>query len=246
MTFDWLTFGFQLVNIVVLLAILRHFLFRPLLRIIDARQAQTQAAMDEAAALRAGAAEAALAAKTALAQAEGVRRGALEQARIEAEAQRKSLLDAGRAAAAQILTEARAEAAQAAIRAGRDNLAHVRELAEAIARRAISALPDPPTIAGFARKLGDVLAELPRERREGLLVGGERQLVAPHALSPEEIETARAILRPLGVDDLGVAVDASLIAGLELRTRTGVVRNSLAHDLDRISQALNHDDAARI
>ena len=66
MKFDWLTFGFQLVNILVLLAILRHFLFRPLMRLIAERQTQTQVAMDAALRLRAQADEALAAAKTGL------------------------------------------------------------------------------------------------------------------------------------------------------------------------------------
>jgi len=245
MRFDWLTFGFQVVNFLVLLAILRHFLFRPLVQIIAARQAETLAAMNEAAAVRGRAEEASLAAKAKLDEVETLRRGALETARDEAEAQRKRLLDEARNAAAQIVAEAQAEAAQTAIRAEKDNLDHIRDLAEAIAQKAMSVLPKPPTASGFAETLSRALAELPGDRRQSLLAGGHRQLVAPQALSPTEIESILARLRPMGVEEFGVAVDPSLIAGLELRTDTGVLRNSLAHDLDRISQALGHDDSAR-
>ncbi len=45
MNFDWVTFSFQLVNVLVLLAILRHFLFRPVADIIAQRQAETDAAL---------------------------------------------------------------------------------------------------------------------------------------------------------------------------------------------------------
>ncbi len=246
MRFDWLTFGFQLVNFIVLLAILRRFLFRPLVEIISKRQAQTLAAMTKAEAARVEAEKATQAAKGQLDAAEGLRRGALEAARAEAEAQGKRLLAEAREAAMGILAEAREQAQQTARRAERDTLNHVRDLAETIARKALSALPDPPTVEGFARKLTDALAALPRERREGLLAGGGPRLVAARALSEDEMEGARALLRPLGLEGLNFAVDPSLIVGLELFTDTGVLRNSLAHDLNLISQALGHDDAAGV
>ena len=246
MKFDWLTFGFQLVNILVLLAILRHFLFRPLMRLIAERQTQTQAAMDAALSVRAQADEALAAAKAGLAEAEAARRDALEKAHVEAEAQRKLLLDEARNAAAKILADVRAEAAQTATQTQRDTLTHVRDLAEQIAQKALSALPDPPTVAGFAQRLAQSLADLTVERRAGLLAGAHPALLAPHTLTPQEIASVREILRPAGVSEFDVVVDRTLIAGLELRTDAGVLRNSIAHDLDSISQALGHDDASRI
>ena len=63
MTFDWATFAFQLVNVLVLLAILTHFLFRPVAGIISKRQAETDAALERAEAMRAEALAAAERAK---------------------------------------------------------------------------------------------------------------------------------------------------------------------------------------
>jgi F0F1-type ATP synthase membrane subunit b/b' len=40
-SFDWATFAFQLVNVLILLAILRRFLFKPIAGIIAERQAET-------------------------------------------------------------------------------------------------------------------------------------------------------------------------------------------------------------
>ena len=161
-------------------------------------------------------------------------------------AQRKLLLDEARNAAAKILADARAEAAQTAIQTQRDTLTHVRDLAQQIAQKALSALPDPPTVAGFAQRLAQALADLTVERRAGLLAGAHPALLAPHPLTPQEIASVREILQPAGVSEFDVVVDRTLIAGLELRTDAGVLRNSIAHDLDSISQALGHDDASRI
>ncbi|WOJ91330.1 hypothetical protein RZS28_08775 [Methylocapsa polymorpha] len=93
MRFDWWTFGLQTINFAVLVWLLHRFLYKPVLRIIDARRAEVEGQFAEASAAeakaknelaaieaeRAGIAgehEAAL--KTAAAQAEeAARRGAL-------------------------------------------------------------------------------------------------------------------------------------------------------------------------
>ncbi|MHC0053934.1 F0F1 ATP synthase subunit B family protein [Actibacterium sp. D379-3] len=245
MTFDWVTFGLQLVNVLVLLAILRHFLFRPVAGIIAKRQAATRAALADAEAAKAQAKTATAAAQTAIAATEAARHKVLTDAQAEAEAQRKDLLDAARAEAARIVADARAEAAQATQAAEAATLARARDLAGAIAQRALSALPAPPTVAGFADRLAAALAALPEDGRHALITGGGLRLVAPHPLSPDDLDTARRALAPFGIDAAPAETDPALIAGLELRSESGVVHNSLAHDLNRIAKALNDDDGSR-
>ena len=73
MTFDWVTLGLQLANVLILLAILRHYLFRPVAGMIAARQAAVQAALAQAEAAKT---EAAAAATKAEAEAAATRRPA--------------------------------------------------------------------------------------------------------------------------------------------------------------------------
>jgi hypothetical protein len=68
------------------------------------------------------------------------------------------------------------------------------------------------------------------------------RLIAPRPLTDSEDEEARAALAPFGLDGIAAGADPSLIAGLELRGPNGALRNSLAHDLDRIARALISDD----
>nr|WP_232013648.1 hypothetical protein [Cereibacter sphaeroides] len=67
MTFDWLTFAVQIANVLILLAILRHVLFRPVAAMIAERQRVLTASLGaaEAAEARAHAAEAEAAAAAA-------------------------------------------------------------------------------------------------------------------------------------------------------------------------------------
>ena len=245
MQFDWVTFGLQIVNVLVLLAILRHFLFRPVADIIGRRQAEIVAAKDAADAGRAQAAKAeadahAEAEKTAIARNE-----VLATAQADAEKQRARLVEAAQAQAAKIVDEARSEARQIATDAQAATLDRARDLAETIAATALADLPDPPTAAGFAQRLVAELAAMSDHKRKVLLSGADLRLVASSALTDGDLAAIKAALRPLGLADATVDVDPTLISGLELRSATGAVYNSIAHDLKRISEALNDGDGSR-
>lgn len=241
MSFDWVTFGFQLVNVLVLLAILQHFLFRPVADIIAKRQAETQEALRRAEAAELDAEAAERAAEAAKHQTEAARHDVLTAAQDEAEAQRKAILDAARTEAVSLAQKA-AEQAQAAVTgAAAETLARARDLAEVIARRAVSAQPVPPDGAGYAARLAQALAGLPDDQRAAILAGANLRLAAPAPLSAAE---QTAVCAALGLEKAGFELDQSLIAGLELRSDTGLVHNSLAHDLDQIARALTAEAAA--
>lgn len=238
MSFDWVTFGFQLVNVLVLLAILQHFLFRPVAEIIAKRQAETQEALRRAEAAEQDAEAAERAAEEARHQTEAARHDVLTAAQDEAEAQRKAILDAARAEAASLVQKATAQAQATVSGAAAETLTRARDLAEVIARRALSAQPDG---AGYAARLVQALAALPDDQRAAILSGANLRLAAPAPLSAAE---QAAALAALGLESAGFEQDQSLIAGLELRSDTGLVHNSLAHDLDRIARALTAEAAA--
>ncbi|KAF1045289.1 F0F1 ATP synthase subunit B family protein [Xylophilus sp.] len=235
MKFDWATFAFQLVNVVVLLALLRHFLFRPVADVIARRQAETDAVLKAAETARA---EATAAAARALAEAKATaaaRRGLMQQTQAEAEAQRRAVLDQAHAEAARILADGKALLERQAGEAAAKLLEQARDLALVVAARALSA--QPPGIAGYAQRLADALSALTASEREAILAGSALTLVSAAPLSPDDLAAAQRALAPFGIAP-GVERDPALIAGLELRSAAGVVRNSLAHDLDRIAAAM--------
>lgn len=99
MSFDWFTFTAQLINFVLLLVLLRIFLYRPVLNLMDEREEELAAARTEAQAARTAAEqeEARLRAeRTAL---EGDRRRRLEAIENEALALRRARLEEAEAAA---------------------------------------------------------------------------------------------------------------------------------------------------
>ncbi|MEQ9462455.1 MAG: ATP synthase F0 subunit B [Haliea sp.] len=237
MNFDWTTFALQLVNVLILLAILRRFLFRPVAAIIEKRRAETQATLDAAAAARAEAEQATTRARAEADASAAARHDLLLQAAAEAQTQRAMLIEKARAEAARIVEDGRAALAREGASAEQRTLAQVRELAIAVASRALSAQPDGPE--GYAVRLGNALRRMEASERDALLRAGDLTLVSARELPEAVLGTVRHTLQIYGVT-ARVTTDPALIDGIELRSKNGALRNSLAHDLEALARAM-HD-----
>ncbi|GAB4363761.1 MAG: H+-transporting two-sector ATPase B/B' subunit [Oricola sp.] len=247
MRFDWWTFAFQLVNVAVLLWLLGRFMFRPVARIVAERRAETDRVLGEAQAARAAARGAEQAAQAERDRLAADRVELLEKARAEAEAQRRELLARAEAEAADIVGKAREEAKRALEDERAEEVRRAAKLSVAIANRLLGGMPADARIGGYPQRLADALAALDAGEKAAMLADGTGlRLVAPRALSEAELAAVRETLAPLlppGAS-LPVEIDDTLIAGLELRGRHGVVRNSLAADLARMTEALDGGEEA--
>jgi len=92
MSIDWVTVGAQIVNFLVLIWLLKRFLYRPILDGIDAREAEIAARMGEATAIRALAEAKEADYRAQIADLSASRAEMLEKARRSAEAERDALL----------------------------------------------------------------------------------------------------------------------------------------------------------
>jgi F-type H+-transporting ATPase subunit b len=97
MPIDWFTVAAQILNFLVLIWILKRFLYQPVLRVIAERQASVQKSLDDAASLKEQA-------TTELAKLENERKtldqerdSAMREARADADAERQRLTDEARA-----------------------------------------------------------------------------------------------------------------------------------------------------
>lgn len=241
MQLDWWTFVFQVINVAVLMWLLGRFLFKPVAGIIAARKAETDRALKEAEEAKRLAVEAETAARAERDRIAAERVELLEKARAEAEAQKKDLLARAGAEAEQAAAKARAAAGKALEDERAERIRRASELSVAITGRLLQGLPGDGRIEGYADRLVGALGALGDDERRAILEpGGELRLVAPRELTDaERSEIERRIAAALPHEgQLPVEVDPALIAGLELRSRHGVVRNSLAADLARISEAM--------
>lgn len=250
MQFDWWTFAFQVVNVAVLIWLLGHFMFRPVARIIAERRAETSRALAAAEAAKRKAAEAEAAAEAEKAKNAAARLAIIEAAREEAEAQKAAILEDARKAAAEIARKSKEDAEKTAEEDRKARLDKAAELAVVIARRLLANLPDDARVSGYPKRLQAALTALDAEEREALAADpGALRLVAPRPLTKAELAAATKAIRAAipgaaapGVDLPAVDLDETLIAGLELTSRHGVVHNSLRYDLERIAEALEKND----
>ena len=238
MSFDWVTFGFQIVNVLLLLAILRYFLFRPVANVIARRQAETDAALEAAEKAKA---EAKAATQKAQAEADATataRQEVLDQARKDAEAERLALLEKAHAEAEKIVSEGHAAHERNIHESKAQQMARVRDLAAAIAERALTA--QPQDVASYVSRLIASLQQMPPAERGALLNGGNLTLMSASPLSDRDLNLVKSALEPFEIaPDISIA--PQLIAGLELQSDSGVIRNSLAHDLEQITEAMRDD-----
>lgn len=241
MTFDWTTFALQLLNVIVLLAILRHYLFKPVAAIIATRQAAAEQALDAAAQAKAEAESAEAAAEAAKAATEAARHAVLVEAQSEAAAAQATALEKARNEAAAIVAAGAHERARDDTAAEALAMARARDIAATLAARALAA--QPKDVAGYVERLDAALAALAAPERTALLSGAELRLVSAVSLRSEDLRAAQQVLGKYGAT-AEAKTDPTLIAGLELRSASGILHNSLAHDLDQLTKAMRDDRPA--
>jgi F-type H+-transporting ATPase subunit b len=232
MRFDWWTLALQAVNFAILVWLLQRFLYKPVLRLVDARRAaieqQFQGARDaeaKAAALqaRAEADRATIAAEriTLLKAAEVEAEAAAKTRRARAEREATELLDSGR----KLLSREREEALGVARNAAVD-------LGIGIARRLLGQLPPRVQAAAWLDQIERQLAAMPRSEIERLMrrgTGESTVTVVTAAALPDAVAAEwRQRLSPILGDNtaLSFEYDPALIAGVDVKLPNAVLRLS--------------------
>ena len=244
MRIDWWTLGLQTINVLILVAILARFLFRPVIAVMEERQAAAAKVLGDAEAEKARAIAAHKAAEAESDKIAAARDAVLRKAAEDANAQREAALAAAREDADQVRASAETEMRWA--RAAEEAAASDRSarLAVDVAGKLMERLPDSARVDGFIDGLAKALASLPDASRDGFGAGDAPRLTAPRPLTPAEAQSCRdAFARALGHPvDFAVTVDPAVIAGLEIETPHAVVRNSFREDLKRIVEELTRHD----
>jgi F-type H+-transporting ATPase subunit b len=248
MRIDWSTLALQLVNFAILVWLLQRFLYRPVLRVIDARR---QAADER----YAEAQRTAEAARQQLAE--------LDTQKSLVAADRAAALTEAREQAQQLVAARRAEAerdARALLDETRQTLAREREailaearrtaldLAAGMARRALREIPQPFGTEGWLERIEHHLRSLPAAERAEL--AGELaataamplRVVSAWPIPSGDEELWRTRLRALLGPDVAIVfeTDAALIGGAELRFPHG----ALSFSVESAIRALQEEGAA--
>ncbi len=244
MMLDWRTLALQAVNVLVLVWLLQKFFWRPVAAMIEQRRVAAKTLLDEAAQKR-GEAAAGLAeiAKTRAGFARE-REAALAGAASEVAQARAVSAEEARTASQAMEADARARIAAARAAAETAWRQNATQLAIDIAGRLAARLQGEAVRAAFLDWLLSEIAALPEAvRRE--VAAGEATLEAISAAElgfAEQERHAGLIAQAFGGEaKIAFKTDAALIAGLELRSKNFLLRNSWRADLDRILEGIGHE-----
>jgi F-type H+-transporting ATPase subunit b len=216
------TLAFQVINFLVLAALLRRFLFKPVMAMIAKRQADLARVVADGERARREGEDLRRDAEKALADMDATLVHSRAEAAALAERDRQAVLAKARQEA-----DAIREAARREVEIERDKAAEVLvgeavDLGTALARRLLAEVSGASIAEAFLTRLCEHLESLPPERVRALvedLDGGELVLATAPPLSPGDADRwiARVTARLGKGARARLASDDSLVAGAELR-----------------------------
>jgi len=249
---SWATIIFQIANFLLLVILLNHFLFQPVMRRVAQRRAEKERLLSELKQEREEAARLRAEWEARLARAEEEAAALIAQAQEKAETERLALLQEAQVEVARILAEAHTDAHQQrrlAIDSFHDELLDaILELSgQLIARTAPPEMHD-----SLVKQLNDRIWELGRSQMQRVEAFrrslGNREPTAhvttARPLSPEQQGLLARTLTALADRhvNLDLRTDPSLAGGLRVRLGDTIVDNSIAGQLaglrEQVSTAL--------
>lgn len=251
MHFDWTTLALQTINFIVLVWLLQRFLYRPVLRLVDARRDAIRR-QEESARAAAEAAKTELAAiaserQRIAAEREAVITGAMRDAdaaakarRVQAEHEAAAILESGRKSLADERGAALAEARRAAF-----------DLGASIAARLLGEVPEPLRAEATITRVEQYLRGLPGKERDALAHtlgnGGTLGVTTASALPPAVQESWRRRLGAVLGAEVAVAfvVDPAILDGAELNFPGAILRLTWRSVLGALAAEVEADAAAR-
>lgn len=250
MRIDGWTLTLQAINFLVLVYLLRRFLYRPVSQAIARRKEATEKALAEAAAAKAGAdaERTQLAAARAALPAE--RAQVLAQLQIEVDAERRKAVDTARAEIEAIHVAARGKLADERATAVTELRRHGIELALELAASILRSSASPVVAEVLVEQLADKLSALPADELKRLRAQLDGSSTVEIVTAPELPASAEEHVRARVIQQLGPAArvafasDDRLIAGAEIRLPTTIIALSWREALDRARAELERDAAA--
>lgn len=227
MLIDWFTVGAQVVNFLILVVLLKKFLYGPITQAMTAREAKIQAQLTEAENRRQEAAAAETAVQQRLKDLEDKRQALVAQVEADVARQKKDLLEATRQEVGQYRQgwlQALAREKAAFAQTVQERCSHQ---VFALARLILRELGDVSLEERFLQVFFEKLRQLPPEDdqafRRSLDESGNSAMVAsafplPEASQAQVLAAVQAKFGPRVT--VQFETDPGLIAGLELKTRS--------------------------
>lgn len=232
MELDWTTFVLEIINFLILVWILKRFLYRPVLGIIEKRRKATEAVVDEARGIKLEAEELKAKYEGELAELASLRETRLAELREEVAAERARQMGALQATLAEEREKSRQLAAQGAERERSGLERQALEQGTQFAARLLSRAAGPDLDRRLAEICLEDLVSLPEGWLAERLSALRGRDVCPEVLTayplPEDLR--HRFIEALGMK-IAFAEDDSLLAGLELRLGSHSLRANLRDEL---------------
>lgn len=223
MLFDWFTFGAQVLNFLILVWVLKHFLYKPILHAIDARETLIAKELADAAATKAEARKEREEFRHKSEEFDQQRAALLSKATDEADAERQRLLGEAHKAA-----EALSAKRQAAMSSGARNLEQAlsrrtQQEVFAIARRALTDLAatslEERIVEAFTLRVRGMDGQAKAHMGEALKTASEHAIVrSAFDLPQEQREVVRKAINETFSADIHLRFETApdLVSGIDL------------------------------
>lgn len=252
MSFDWWTFGLQTVNFAILVWLLHRFLYKPVLRMVDARRAEIDRDRVAAREAQAAAAEERDRIRADRERIETDRTALLAAARGEAETAAAARREQAERDAAELVEQARASLTSERAAAAGALRTTAFDLGLDIARRLLAEIPVELRSEAWLHRVEAHLAAMPSEER-ALLMGGEAEAPSLRVVgaidfpdaSKEQWRQRLAAVIDGDLPRIAFAHDPDLVAGVELQFPGAVLHFSWHSALDSIRSEIAPDADAR-
>jgi F-type H+-transporting ATPase subunit b len=246
---DLATIAFQIINFLILAALLYRFLFRPVMRELNQRAAAREQEARETAQEREDVAQLRAELEARLAGAEEEAEAIVARARERAQAENKEILQEAQGEVERILVEAHTDAQRLTSQTVGDFHDELLDAIVEISGQVIEQAAPPEVHDALVQQLCDRIWELGRSEMERVEAFrrslGERAPTAyvktARPLSPEQqgllgrTFTALADRRV----NLDLSIDPRLAAGMQVRLGDFVVDNSIAGQLDELREGVS-------
>jgi len=247
MNFSWWTFALQAVNFLILIWLLRRFLFKPVTAIVARRKEEIARGMTEVSGEKQKALNMQHDLQAQLASIEVERQRALEEQRAQLADERKKILDEARTEAEKIRNHAAARLSEERAAATQELFAQTVELAVKLAEGLLRELAFTSLDHAFLARVLDNLDHLPAQERAALASHLGRTSVVVTTAHPlgaaEEAEWRAQLAKRVGTEaGMRFSVDPALIAGVEVAFPNAILRFNWRDALATAAKEINRNE----
>ena len=250
MNFSWWTFALQVANFLILVWLLKRFLFKPVSAIVARRKEEIARGMAEASAEKQKALNLQRDLQAQRAGIEAERQKAFDEQRLQLAAECKRMIDEARAEAEKIRNQAAAQLGEERTAATQELFSRTLELAVNLAERLLRELAPPAIEQAFLTRVLDYLDGLPAPERAALVshLGANSLVVTTaHPLDArEEAQWREQLGKRIGAA-AGIQFNSEpgLIAGAEITFPSAILRFNWRDALTTAAREINRNEHAQ-